>query len=90
VGCRRLTEGPFSDPLPRAPVLPPGTDMHGPVLAAELVAKRPELRVLFVSGYSAAMPATAMATGRATFLPKPFPPSRLVAAVAELLAASPI
>ena len=25
MGCRRLTEGPFSDPLPRSPVLPPDT-----------------------------------------------------------------
>ena len=62
-------------------------EMHGPALAERLVARRPDLRVLFVSGYSDAMPATATPTDRITFLPKPFPPSRLVTAIAELLLA---
>jgi PAS domain S-box-containing protein len=62
-------------------------EMHGPVLAERLVARRPDLRVLFVSGYSDAMPASATATDRVTFLGKPFTPSRLVSTVAELLMA---
>jgi PAS domain S-box-containing protein len=62
-------------------------EMRGPVLAERLVARRPDLRVLFVSGYSDAMPASATATDRVTFLAKPFAPSRLVSTVAELLMA---
>ena len=62
-------------------------DMHGPALAQRLVEQRPDLRVLFVSGYSDAMPIGTTATGHAAFLAKPFPASRLVTAVAELLSA---
>jgi len=62
-------------------------EMHGPVLAERLVARRPDLRVLFVSGYSDAMPASAVASSMVRFLPKPFAPSRLVTAVADLLMA---
>jgi two-component system, cell cycle sensor histidine kinase and response regulator CckA len=62
-------------------------EMHGPVLAERLVARRPDLRVLFVSGYSDAMPASAVASTTVSFLPKPFAPSRLVTAVADLLMA---
>jgi len=43
--------------------------------------------VLFVSGYSDAMPASATPTSNVAFLAKPFPSSRLVAAVAKLLRA---
>jgi PAS domain S-box-containing protein len=62
-------------------------EMRGPVLAERLVARRPDLRVLFVSGYSDAMPASATATGRTNFLAKPFAASRLVTTIAELLTA---
>jgi PAS domain S-box-containing protein len=62
-------------------------DMHGPALAEQLRARRPALRVLFVSGYSDAMPEGATATGRVNFLAKPFAPSHLVTTVTELLAA---
>lgn len=62
-------------------------EMHGPALAERLLAQRPDLRVLFVSGYSDVMPASATATDRVAFLAKPFPASRLVSTVAELLAA---
>jgi two-component system, cell cycle sensor histidine kinase and response regulator CckA len=62
-------------------------EMHGPALAERLVAKRPDLRVLFVSGYSDAMPASATANHRVTFLGKPFAPARLMETVAELLMA---
>jgi CheY-like chemotaxis protein len=61
-------------------------EMHGPALAEQLVAKRPGLPVLFVSGYTDAMPPRATATGKVSFLAKPFAPSHLVATVAALLA----
>jgi PAS domain S-box-containing protein len=60
-------------------------EMHGPALAQRLVARRPDLRVLFVSGYSDAIPATATASSKMGFLAKPFPSARLVTTVAELL-----
>jgi len=60
-------------------------EMHGPVLAERLVARRPGLRVLFVSGYSDAMPGAR--PGGAAFLAKPFTTSALLAAVQETLAA---
>jgi two-component system cell cycle sensor histidine kinase/response regulator CckA len=59
-------------------------DMHGPALAQRLIARRPDLPVLFVSGYSDAIPAASQ-TERVAFLAKPFAPSRLVSTVAELL-----
>jgi two-component system cell cycle sensor histidine kinase/response regulator CckA len=62
-------------------------DMHGTALAERLVGQRPDLPVLFVSGYSDAMPAGATRPGAMGFLAKPFPSSRLIAAVAELLTA---
>jgi DNA-binding NtrC family response regulator len=62
-------------------------EMPGPALAEQLVARRPGLPVLFVSGYTDAMPARATATGKVSFLAKPFASSDLVATVAELIAA---
>jgi CheY-like chemotaxis protein len=62
-------------------------EMRGPALAERLVARRPDLRVLFVSGYSDAMLPSAPATGKVNFLAKPFAPSRLVMMVAEVLTA---
>ena len=59
-------------------------EMHGPALAQRLVSKRPELRVLLVSGYSDALPAVT-ATGKVAFLGKPFAASRLITTIAELL-----
>ena len=60
--------------------------MHGPVLAERLVARRPDLRVLFVSGYSDAMPRTAAGGARMAFLAKPFTAAALLAAVQRALA----
>jgi PAS domain S-box-containing protein len=60
-------------------------EMHGPALAQRLIAQRPDLRVLFVSGYSDALPASGTQAGKAAFLAKPFPASGLVTAVAALL-----
>ena len=62
-------------------------DMLGPELALRLLAQRPELRVLFISGYSDSKPAGAMAMGQAAFLAKPFTSSRLVETVTELISA---
>jgi PAS domain S-box-containing protein len=62
-------------------------DMHGPALAQRLVARQPDLRVLFMSGYSDAIPESS-ATGRMAFLQKPFAASHLVSAVETLLNAA--
>jgi two-component system cell cycle sensor histidine kinase/response regulator CckA len=61
-------------------------EMHGPALARRLSAQRPDLPVLFMSGYSDSIPADAGGTERAAFLAKPFAPADLVSAVAELIA----
>ena len=63
-------------------------EMHGPVLAQRLVARRPELRVVFVSGHSDAMPAGATSTGKTAFLGKPFAPAHLLATLSEVLNAA--
>jgi PAS domain S-box-containing protein len=62
-------------------------EMNGPALAQRLVAARPDLRILFVSGYSGGLPGSATATGKVAFLAKPFPSDQLVATVAGLLSA---
>jgi len=59
--------------------------MHGPVLAERLLAQRPDLRVLFVSGYSDMMPDTRGGRVKAVFLAKPFSAVALLAAVREAL-----
>jgi PAS domain S-box-containing protein len=59
-------------------------EMHGPALAQRLVAQRPDLRVLFMSGYSDAMPESA-GSPRTAFLQKPFGPAHLVTAIETLL-----
>jgi CheY-like chemotaxis protein len=53
-------------------------EMHGPALAARLVRQRPGLRVLFVSGYSDALPAASGGEAGPVVLSKPFSPSQLV------------
>jgi len=57
-------------------------EMHGAELAERLVTRRPDLRVVFVSGYSEAM--SGATAGRA-FLAKPFKGSALIAAVQSAL-----
>jgi FixJ family two-component response regulator len=59
--------------------------MHGPALARRLAATRPGLPVLFMSGYSDAIPAGTEETEHAAFLAKPFAPADLLSAVAELI-----
>jgi len=60
-------------------------EMHGPELAERLLAKRPDLPVMFMSGYSDVMPATAAATARMAFVPKPFDAASLAATVERLI-----
>ncbi len=81
--ARRLMEehGPF-DVLVTDVVMP---DVDGPELARELRARHPELRVLFVSGYSQEFPLDDRANDASVaFLQKPFQPSELVDAVHTL------
>jgi signal transduction histidine kinase/CheY-like chemotaxis protein len=63
-------------------------EMHGPELADLLIAERPDLPVLFVSGYSETMPALRTASGRRAFLAKPFTMAAVTTAIAELLPVS--
>lgn len=61
--------------------------MNGRELAARLQKSRPELRVLFISGYSRQQ--VGMKDPRLDYLEKPFVPADLVARVAQVLAAQP-
>ena len=60
-------------------------EMHGPALADLFLTRRPDLPVLFVSGYSDVMPASATRPGRSAFLAKPFSVAALTTAIADLL-----
>jgi signal transduction histidine kinase len=59
-------------------------EMHGPALAERLTAERPDLGVVFMSGYSDAMPGTD--DDRMVFLPKPFTAATLIGTVQAVLA----
>jgi CheY-like chemotaxis protein len=65
-------------------VIMPG--MHGADLAQQMLARRPALRVLFVSGYASHL-ASRIGTvrGRVGFLGKPFTPNALTLKVREIL-----
>jgi len=63
-------------------------EMNGPALAQRLVEISPELRVLFVSGYTEELPILNTPGHKSKFLAKPFSTATLLAAVAELLASS--
>jgi len=63
-------------------------DMNGPALAQRLVATRPELRVLFISGYAAPTSPFDAANPHVSFLGKPFHVSGLTAKVREALSRS--
>jgi len=60
-------------------------DMSGPALAQRFVGLRPELQVLFISGYATPPLMRQMENPKMKFLSKPFQPSALVAAVREIL-----
>ena len=65
-------------------VMMPG--MNGCDLAEQMLARRPSLRVLFVSGYAEDALADQLSrVGQAAFLGKPFKPKALVAKVREVL-----
>jgi PAS domain S-box-containing protein len=63
-------------------------EINGPEVARTLVARCPELRVLYVSGYAPEGTFPADAGENVAFLPKPFAPSELVTRVRELLQGS--
>ena len=58
--------------------------MSGTALAAQILARRPALAVLYVSAYPDAMPARGAATGPVAFLAKPFAPAMLLATITDL------
>ncbi len=61
-------------------------DLGGAEVAERLRAARPDLPVLFMSGYSRdAAEGRLLLTGRASFLPKPFTPNQLLEKVREAL-----
>jgi len=80
----RFADRPGAVDLVITDIVMPG--MHGPELTERLLAKRPDLPVVFVSGYSEGMPPAATATARMAFVPKPFASGTLVATVERLLA----
>lgn len=64
-------------------------EMNGCVLAERLLAQRPSVRVLFISGYAENVIAEQIAlVGGSSFLGKPFKPKALVSKVREVLDAS--
>ena len=63
-------------------------EMQGPDLANLLLRTRPDLPVLFLSGYSEAIPAEATSTPNVAFLAKPFSTTALIAAIEGLLTAA--
>jgi two-component system cell cycle sensor histidine kinase/response regulator CckA len=61
-------------------------DMGGPALAQRLIGIRPELRVLFISGYADTLTPSGGGNPNVGFLSKPFQASTLAARVGEMLA----
>jgi CheY-like chemotaxis protein len=59
-------------------------DMDGLTLAHSLVSLKPELPVVFISGYSMDFEAERRRHPRSVFLPKPFPARVLVKTIASL------
>ena len=64
-------------------------NVGGPALASALRARRPEVKVLYVSGYAELLEATAATGPNATLLHKPVTRATLVDAVAALLRGTP-
>jgi CheY-like chemotaxis protein len=60
--------------------------MRGTQLAAEMVSRRPGLRILFMSGYTDKVPAGPTFAGApSTFIAKPFSHEHLLSAIAQLM-----
>lgn len=63
-------------------------DMEGPAFGALARQRRPDLRLLFMSGETPEnLPAVGLDKATTPFLPKPFRPEDLLAKVAELVSA---
>ncbi|MBM4134882.1 MAG: response regulator [Nitrospira sp.] len=79
----------FSDPIHLliTDVLMPG--LNGPALAAQAVAVRPQIRVLYISAYDQGLLMDRLNLDEGTpFLLKPFSPDELLRKVREVLGAS--
>jgi len=63
-------------------------EMSGPALAQRLIELRPELRVLFISGYADVAVQPQIGGPNVNFLSKPFQASALTARVAQILGAN--
>jgi two-component system cell cycle sensor histidine kinase/response regulator CckA len=61
--------------------------MNGPALAQRLIGMRPELRVLFISGYADTVTPVGGDNPNVGFLGKPFHATMLTARVRQMLAA---
>ena len=61
----------------------------GPDVVARLRKNRPELAVLYMSGYDNELIDQKALERTASFLPKPFTPHSLLASVGELIGAQP-
>jgi two-component system, cell cycle sensor histidine kinase and response regulator CckA len=61
-------------------------DMNGPALAQRLIGLRPDLRVLFISGYADLSAAPGGGSPNVGFLGKPFQAATLISRVAHMLA----
>ena len=60
--------------------------LGGPELAARLAGKQPDLKVLFISGYTSTTTYLHnLGAKNSTFLSKPFPPEALARKVREVL-----
>jgi len=68
-------------------VVMPG--MNGPALAQQLSAQRPEIKVLYMSGYTGQAVGQGILPEGSNFLPKPFTREKLGRRVREALAAEP-
>jgi signal transduction histidine kinase/ActR/RegA family two-component response regulator len=64
-------------------------DMNGPALAQRLIGLRPELRVLFISGYADMAAHPHAGNANVSFLSKPFQASALTGRVRQMLAREP-
>jgi predicted ATPase/signal transduction histidine kinase/CheY-like chemotaxis protein len=64
--------------------------MTGPELAERVIAARPGIRILFLSGYTGTpIPRLSLGDDRADFLQKPFTPDTLTQSIRKLLQAQP-